>query len=143
MMSIVAGAGLNWVKNIRLPVKLAVRLKIPLVTKNVGSILCLVLVGLTLAMAIPVRQNIPYYHTTDSEDCQAFVWIGENVNDGYEKTILDPWKASAFTAITKKNVYCRITEYPTDRHEQAYDFLLGGSSNTSFLRENGISIVYT
>lgn len=143
MMSIVAGAGLNWVKNIRLPVKLAVRLRVPLVTKNMGNILCLVLVGLTLAIAIPNRQNIPYYHMIDEEDYQAFVWIKENVNDGYEKAILDPWKGTAFTAITRKNVYTWIGAYPTATDKEAYNFLLGGSSNTSFLKENGVSIVYT
>ena len=143
MMSIVAGAGLNRVKNIRLPVKVAVRPRVPLFTKNIGNILCLALVALTLAIAIPNRQNIPYYHMIDSEDYQAFVWVKENIDSGYEKAILDPWKGTAFTAITGKNVYTRIGAYSRPTDEEAYVFLRGGSSNTSFLRENGISIVHT
>ncbi len=143
MMSIVAGAGLNWVKNIRLPVKVAVRLRVPLVTKNIGNILCLVLVGLTLAIAIPARQNIPYYHMIDEEDYQAFVWVKENIDSSYEKAILDPWKGTAFTAITEKNVYTWIGQDPTPTDEEAYYFLRSGSTDTAFLRKNGVSIIYT
>ncbi len=56
--------------------------------KGDGNIPCLVLVGLTLAMAIPVRQNIPYYHMLNEEDYQAFVWVKENIDSSYEKAIL-------------------------------------------------------
>lgn len=130
-------------RNIKLPIKLAARLKVPFLTKNMGNILCLVLVGITLTIAIPDRQNISYYHMIDSEDYEAFIWVKENINSSYEKAILDPWKGSAFTAITGKNVYTWISSYPTPTDEEAYNFLQGGSSDTAFLRESGISIVYT
>ena len=143
MMSIVAGAGLNWVKNIRLPVKLAVRLRVPLVTKNMGNILCLVLVGLTLAIAIPSHQDTPYYHIIDNEDYQAFVWIKENIDGSYTKAILNPWKGSAFSAITGKYVYTYIGAYPYSRDRKAYSFLQDSCKDTAFLKENSISIVYT
>ncbi len=143
MMSIVAGAGLMAVKNLKLPEGFTARLKVPLVMRNVGYILCLILIGLTLYIAIPARQNIPYYHMIDREDYEAFIWIKENVGSGYNKAILDPWKGSAFTAISSKNVYTWIGAYPTASDMEAYDFLGGGSIDTPFLRENGISIVYT
>jgi hypothetical protein len=143
MMSIVAGFGLAWVKNIRLPVGLMDRLKTPTITRNVGYILCLILVGLTLYIAIPARQNTPYYNMIDGEDYEVFMWIKENVDSSYSKAILDPWKATALTAITGKNVYSRIGEIPRPSDIEAYNFLKSGSANTTFLRENGLSIVYT
>ncbi len=143
MMSIVAGAGLAWVKNIRLPLGLMARLKAPPIMRNVGHVLCLILIGLTLYIAIPARQNTPYYHMIDGEDYEVFMWIKENVDSSYGKAILDPWKATAFTALTGKNVYSRIGVAPSPSDIEAYDFLRSGCTDTPFLRENGISIVYT
>jgi len=143
LMSIVAGAGLMGVKNLRLPVRLSTWLKVPLVTQNAGKFLCLILVVLTLTVGIPDRQDTPYYHMIDREDYQAFVWIRENVDDEYKKAILDPWKATAFTAITGKDNYTRIHSFPKPSDEEASEFLQGGSTDTTFLRKNGISIVYT
>jgi len=142
MLSIIAGAGLMGVRTIRLPSKLIARLK-PVLAGNVGNILCLVLIGVTLAVCIPDRQETPYYRMIDEEDYQAFVWIRDNVDENYEKAILDPWKATAFTAITQKNIYTRIHAYPKPSDEEAYEFLRTGCTDTAFLRENGISIVYT
>jgi hypothetical protein len=143
LMGVVAGAGLAWVRKLKLPVKLSDRIRVPLLTKNVGNILCLVLIGLTLATTIPDRLDTPYYHMIDREDYQAFVWIKENVGDDYEKAMVDPWKATAFSAITEKGTYTRIHAAPQDKDNEAYAFIKGGSLDTSFLRQNGISIIYT
>jgi len=144
MISIIAGAGLMGVKNLKLPARLSTYLKVPpIIEQNVGRFLCLVLIGITLAITIPDRLDIPYYHMIDEEDYQAFVWIKDNINEDYEKAILDPWKATAFIAITDKNIYTRIHAYPMDKDNAAYAFLRGDSTDTSFLRENGISIIYT
>jgi len=143
MMSIIAGAGLMGVKKLRLPARLTSRLKVPLITRNVGNILCLALIGITLAISIPDRLGIPYYHMIDKQDYQAFVWIKENINEDYGIAILDPWKATAFTAITEKKAYTRTHAYPTAQDNEAYTFLRSGSSDTTFLRENGISVIYT
>jgi hypothetical protein len=94
-------------------------------------------------MCIPVRQHLPYYHMINSEDYEAFVWIKENTDSSYDKAILDPWKGSAFTAITGKKVYTWIGDAPKSSDLEAYDFLDGGSKDTAFLKKNGISIVYT
>ena len=142
IVGIVAGAGLMGVKNLRLPERLGAWLKVPLITQNVGIFLCLALIGITLAIAIPDRQATPYYHMISRADYKAFVWIKDNVNDDYEKAILDPWKATAFTAITEKDVYTRIHMRPRDRDKEANAFLKSGCVDTAFLIENGISIVY-
>ena len=131
------------VKNLRLPERLGAQLKAPFISKNIGVFLCLALVGLTLAMTIPDRQDTLYYRMIDNEDYQAFVWIEDNLDDRYQKAILDPWKGTAFTAITGKNVYSKIHAYSQDSDAKAYAFLEGRCRDTDFLKENGISIVYT
>ncbi len=143
MVSIVAGAGLAGVKNLRPPARLSAWLKVPLVSQNVGRFLCLVLIGITLTISIPDRLDTPYYYMIDEEDYQAFVWINDNIDKDYERAILDPWKATAFTAITGKNIYSRIHAYAKARDEEAYAFLGNGSTDTTLLKENGISIIYT
>ena len=144
MVGIVAGAGLRWVREIRLPEGLGARLRIPrLVGENTGRVLCLALVVITLVICIPARQHIPYYHMIDSYDYEAFAWIGENVSDDYGKAVLDPWKATAFAAITEKKVFTRIHAYPKPSDNEADAFLNDGCVDTAFLKDNGISIVYT
>ncbi len=144
MLGVVAGYGLMWLKNLSLPEQVNVRLKIPLIiTRNPGKFLCLIFLVATLAISIPAHLHTPYYHMIDQEDYQAFLWIKENAGDNLDRAIVDPWKGTAFTALTGKYVYTKIHEYPKATDEQAYDFLRGGSSNTTLLRANDISIVYT
>lgn len=143
MMSVVGGAGLMWVRKLKLPEKIGLRFRVPLVTRNIGVILCVIIVGLTLATVIPERQENPYYHMIDSVDYEAFVWISENIDVRYERAVLDPWKATAFTAITGKYVYTRIHMAPLAKDKEAYDFLKAGCEDTDFLEQHGISIVYS
>jgi len=142
MLSIIAGAGLMGVRTIRLPIKFITGSK-AFLSRNVGNILCLVLVGVTLTMCIPDRQDTPYYHMIDVQDYEAFAWIKDNVDESYEKAVLDPWKATAFTAITQKNIHTRTHAYPTPSDEEAYKFLKDGCTDTAFLKDRGISIVYS
>jgi len=143
MVSIVAGAGLMVVKNLKVPAGLMARLKAPPIMRNVGYILCLILICVTLYVAIPTRQDTPYYHMIDKEDYEAFVWIRDNIDSSYQKAVLDPWKGAAFTAISGKNVYTWIVERPLASDKKAYEFLRGGCKDTAFLKNNVISIVYT
>jgi len=144
LVSVMAGAGLAGVENLSLPTGLTARLKVPsVITQNLGRFLCLVLVGVVLALGIPDRQETPYYHMIDEADYRAFVWVRENVDKDYKMAILDPWKGTAFSAITGRSIYTRIHSYPMPRDEEAREFLDKGCSDTAFLRKNGISIVYT
>jgi hypothetical protein len=142
ILSIIAGSGLAAVRGIQLPAKLAGRIP-PLLARKIGIILCLVLVGVTLAVTIPNREDTPYYHMIDEEDYQAFAWIRDNIDNTYNRALLDPWKATAFVAITQKSVYTRIHVSPLPRDLEAYQFLDNGCRDTAFLRDNGVSIVYT
>jgi len=142
MLGIVAGVGLAGVRTARLPSRLLARTK-PLLARSAPVILWLALIGVTLAIALPQRQNTPYYHMINQEDYEAFVWIRDNIGDEYDRAILDPWKATAFTAITGKYTYSRIHAYPLPSDFKANKFLEEGCIDTSFLRKEWISIVYT
>ena len=78
----------------------------------------------------------------NEQDYEAFEWIKNNVGPEYMKAILEPWKGAAFTAITGKNVYTWILGYPLPKDVEAREFLSSNCTDTAFLRENGISIVY-
>ena len=143
MMSVVAGAGLLAVNNLRLPAGLTARLKAPSITGSFGGILCLVFVIITLVTCIPARIDTPYYHVIDDQDYDTFVWIHENIGDEYARAILDPWKATAFIAITGKGIWTRIHSHPRESDERVYQFLEEECADTAFLLEKGITIVYT
>ncbi len=144
MLSILAGAGLAAVKDFKLPDSIASRLKATeLLARNTGKVLCLAAVVITLFIAIPSRLSTPYYHLIDREDYEAFVFIRDNVGQEYKRAILDPSKATAFVAVTSREVYTRIHAQPEAADHEAYEFLALGSSNSTFLKERGISLVYT
>ena len=143
MASIVAGAGLAGVAIIKLPERLSNRLRMPVASQNLGKALCLILVVVILVIAIPDRQKTPYYHVIDDQDYADFVWIEQNIGEEYAKAVLDPWKATPFTALAGKAVYTRLHASPQPTDERARQFLNDGCADTDFLKENGISIVYT
>ncbi len=143
MVGILAGAGLMVVKDLRLPEALTSKVGGSAMTRYLGWFFCLVLVGITLFISIPDRQETSYYHMITEEDYQAFVWIKENLGKEYDRVILDPWKATAFTAVTGKKVYSRIHNFPKPSDNAARSFLEGGCRDTAFLRAGGISVVYT
>lgn len=143
MMGIIAGAGLNEIRKFNPLQILGSQSTSTLLSRSIGVLLCLVLVGLTLGIAIPARQNTPFYHMIEERDYEAFVWIDENVGAEYQKAVLHPWKATAFTAVTGKYVYTRIHNEAGDNDKIAFKFLSDNCTDTAFLIENGISIVYT
>ncbi|MFC1921360.1 hypothetical protein ACFLYQ_06535 [Chloroflexota bacterium] len=143
MMGIIAGAGLVAIRDFKLPEKIGAWMKMPFVTQYTGKFVYLVLIVVTLVLVIPARLDTSYYYMIDEEDYQAFAWIQDNLGDEYGKAVLDPWKATAFSAITGKTMYSRIHAYPMEKDKEAYSFIRGSSTDTDFLKENGISVVYT
>jgi hypothetical protein len=143
MMAMVAGAGFSEIRRLEFSWLDNVRINSPHVMKQVNVFLSIVVVGFTLVSIIPNRQAELYYHMIDETDYESFTWIYNNVDSAYSRAILDPWKATAFTALTEKYVYTRIHSFPKPKDEEAYQFLRNGSSNTSFLITNGISVIYT
>ena len=143
MIGIVAGAGLMKLRRMELPGLSNIKARMPKVVQAAGILISLVLIGYTLSYAIPIRQNISYYHMIDNEDYEAFTWIRDNVDDSYQRAILNPWKGIPFSAITGKYVYAFTEIAPTDRDMEARKFLTNGCRDTNYLVRNRISIIYT
>jgi hypothetical protein len=139
VMGIVGGYGLRRIRDIRLPE----RLKPAFISRNAGGFLCLLLLISTLFFSLRTHLDTQYYHTIQEHDYEAFVWIEENVGDEYDKAILDPWRATAFIAITGKKVYASIGTQMSSADLRAYKFFEEHCDDTAFLRKNNISIVYT
>ena len=138
MLGVAAGAGLMAIKNLELPAKLG----LPVIIRRIGYPICFALIIVILLTAIPSRQDIPYYLMIDKEDYEAFIWIRDNVDESHQMAVLDPWKATAFTALTGKYVHARTHTAPTSKDKKTLDFLNSGCKDTAFLSDNGISIVY-
>ena len=143
MISVVAGAGLALIQKTRVNFNFMKAPEMHWLAGNLGKVFSVAIICIILIIAIPERMNTPYYHMIDEADYQAFVWIQDNVDDRYEKAVLEPWKGAAFTAVTGKHVYSWISGYPTERDIQARDFFENNCRDTAFLRQNGVSIVYT
>ena len=143
LLSIIGGAGLREIGNIKLPKGVKNRFSFPLLTKYFSVGLSIVIICFTLATVIPMRQTEPYYYTIDKTDYDAFIWIRDNISKEYDRAILDPLKAAAFTAITGRHVYTRTQLSPTAAWTETQHFIRNGSVNTKLLKENGLSIVFT
>lgn len=141
ILSLIGGRGLMWITKFHLRKKFNNLFKSYLIS-NVGNVLRLVFIILILVMVIPNHLNTPYYHVIDDDDYQAFVWIRDNLDDSYDKAILDPWKATAFTAIAEKKIHSRIQIRPDTIDTDIYGFLEEGCNDTAYLKDNGISILY-
>ena len=138
--SIIAGAGLASVRRLRIFSFL--HRPEAMLDNIVVGILSVALIGATLATVLPGHHEIPYYHMINEQDYEEFVWIEDNVGDDYKKALLDPWKATPFSAITGKNIYTRIHGGPKPIDFEAQNYLNDGCKDTTFLTENGISVIY-
>lgn len=141
--SIVAGAGAAAIRKIKIPEGIFSKIKNPAVVRYTGLVAGVILVIAAAATTIPVRLETKYYHMIDAEDYRAFTWIRENIGDEMDRAVCNPWKGTAFTAVTGKKVYTRIVMAAFQREKEVYDFLWTGSSDTSFLRRIKISLLYT
>jgi hypothetical protein len=59
------------------------------------------------------------------------------------KALIDPWKGTAFSAVTGLRVTSRIIMAPTETDYAIYEFLDNECQDTAFLVDNDISLVYT
>jgi len=110
----------------------------------------LVVVGLllpSLGLALQSRYNEDYYRRIDDNQYEDFVWIGDNLCPGYERALLDPTFGTPFAAITGRQVYATIplTAYPVrpPAVDEARQVLREGVPDVAWLREHGLSIVYS
>ena len=110
--------------------------------------LLIVFIPVVAAGALGVRSHLeePYYHLiTDSQynDC---LWIREELDSSYERAVVNPRMAIAFSSLSGKSIYASdaaiIFRHP-ERLKEVDEFLQGNASNISWLIERDIDIVYT
>jgi hypothetical protein len=141
IIAIVAGAGLQTVMDKLSGIACAIRkIESNDLKPYLGAVIVIVVVGL----AIPARQSLSYYSMIDNADYRIFGWIGVEVNPGNgEKAVLDPWKGISFVSIAHRPVFSYLGGWPTAGDAAAYEFLRGGCSDSNFIDENKISLIYT
>ena len=127
LISVLAGAGLLWIRSLKAPA---------------GSLVCVLAVIAILAIALPYRVNYAYYHMIDDEDYRAFTWIRDNVEADDYPAIVDPWKGSAFTAITGMNVLQWTGSSKILADDLVNSYLNSGCPDSGFLRDNRVALVY-
>jgi hypothetical protein len=104
-----------------------------------------VLVIATILLSSYRNLNTPYYHAINAQDYQNFLYIQSHFNSS-ELTIMNPIKAKAFTPITGMHVYSvepfgpSATEDPLLNNTS--NFFAANCTNTQFLLQNNISIIY-
>jgi hypothetical protein len=110
----------------------------------------LVVVGLllpSLGLALQSRYDEDYYQRIDDGQYEDFVWVGDNLCPGYERALLDPKFGTPFAAITGRQVYATLplTAYPVrpPAVDEARQVLRDGVPDAAWLREHGLSIVYS
>lgn len=115
---------------------------------RLAHIIAFAAIGILLvsALGINIRSHLSeyYYHVIDDEMYQEFRWIGEYVPPSHQIGILDTHEAWPFAAITKKFAYtAEVAPNFHTKGRSAMEFLETGSKDTSWLLEEGITIIYT
>lgn len=103
-----------------------------------------VMVLLILFISYNAHIKMPYYYIIDDREFNDFVWIKNNLEG---TTIIDPWKAIAFTAVAEKYVYSYVGAVPhkilDPRNREVYEFFRKNCSDIEFLKNNNLSIIYS
>jgi len=108
--------------------------------------ICLVI----LIIGVNAHANIQYYEMIDEQDYETFVWIRDNIdeyrdeNNSIKKGVLNPYKASPFSAITGLNIVSSNMHpiYGINRQNLVYNFLRNKGIDTKFLDRYKIDLVY-
>ena len=141
ILSILAGAGLMWLRRLKLPTNILSMHRTSFF-RNVAMVSCMLLIVVMLSIAVPTRVNASFYHMIDDEDYTAFTWIRNNISVDYSAAVIDPWKATAFSALTGKKVIHRIWTNQDPVDDRIYGYLKSGCQDITFLRDNRVSFIY-
>ncbi len=133
LMSIIASHGYMKLLGIRKPIQ------------KLGVILIATCLIATTGIAIDRNIDTSYYHLIDNKDYESFLWIKEN--SPTSATILsDPWKARALAPVAERRIYAVMPFGPVEEQmklvNNANNFFAENCTNTTFLIENNITVVY-
>jgi hypothetical protein len=101
----------------------------------------------SLALNVEARYDETFYHRIGQTQYDDFVWIRDNLCPGYGRALTDPKFGRPFAAISGRYAYAAIpaTTAPVrpQRLDEARLVLKEGVPDADWLREHGVSIVYT
>ena len=101
----------------------------------------------SLGLSLESRYQEDYYHVVNDKQYQDFVWIRDNLCLGYDRALVLPKLGRPFAAITGKYAYVALplTVLPVRSPlvEEANQVLHEGVPDAAWLRERGVSIVYS
>jgi asparagine N-glycosylation enzyme membrane subunit Stt3 len=113
---------------------------------RIGTTILVILLLATTGLAINSQMNTSYYHLIDEHDYDSFHWIKDNTPQD-AIVLSDPLKARALAPVAERQVYAVMPFGPVEKElarvANATRFFNENCTNTMFLIENNISVVYT
>ncbi|MBM4462387.1 MAG: hypothetical protein FJ012_03485 [Chloroflexi bacterium] len=111
----------------------------------VSLLLALALVIAAGSLSVSSRFDVPYYRLITESQYHDCLWIRENLDSSYQKAVVNPHIAIAFSPLTGKSVYASNAAqlFSASRIKEVQTFFEGNASDTSWLIKRGIDIVYT
>jgi hypothetical protein len=101
----------------------------------------------SVGLSLESRYEEQYYHRIGDTQYEDFVWVRDNLCSGYERALTDPRFGRAFAAVTGRYAYAAIptTAAPVrpPKVDEAKSVLRDGVPDADWLREHGVSIVYS
>lgn len=84
-----------------------------------------------------------YHHVIDDRMYEDFTWIEQNLGEGYERALIDPWLAKAFVPLTGKHSYAirplRIQNPEHfERWREVIELLGSGEITAEWMRDKGV-----
>lgn len=114
---------------------------------QIGSILFAIALVATIYFSVHLDLTTPYYHLITSQDYSNFLYIKSHYAPNSIAILSNPFTARAFTPITGMYVYSVEPFGPSASYSillnNTNSFFAGNCSDSAFLRDNNISIVYT
>ena len=121
-------------------------LKIKKINKNLGICLLTLFLILSIGFAYDRNINTSYYKLIDEGDYESFIWIKENTPED-SLVLADPYKSRALATVAERRVYGVMPFGPDEEQlklvSNTYSFFAGNCTDTYFLIQNNISVVYT
>lgn len=107
--------------------------------------LVLVLMVASAFQGIQNRLEEPYYHIIGKGVYFDLLWIRENLDDSYQRAVVAPHLAIAFTPLSGKFIYASsaATQIIPEKVLEVEEFFSEGGINTEWLREKQIDIIYS
>jgi hypothetical protein len=112
-----------------------------------AGLVLVVLVLPSLGLGLQSRYEERYYRRIHETEYEDFVWMRENLCPEYERALMIPRFGRAFAAITGKYVYAPVQAAAGPVTEpkvaEATQVLQGDGPDATWLRERGLSVVYS